>query len=298
MLTSAKCQLSPPLQQQPGSSCDAVSGYVQDVKAVSEAVKLIQQHCANIRRETNMLSSNAGSVNERKARVQDAKAAAKSAMEEADRRLKAFPTCSGRSTSEQNHKRLTCQKLSESLVNASQMLESALHRFELAMAERLQRDAAIASATSADGKRYSTSEHPGVEALSTMEAGEGPQLGQQQQQQQQRQQQELDVSQAEADMHAAIVDEYAAGVTAVTNDMASLRVAMVDLARHAQAQGLTLDTVEGNMANAASAAESATKELSKTERYHKAGTKIFFRLLFLAAMIAASLIVIVVRRHG
>jgi len=181
MLTSAKCQLSPPLQQQPGSSCDAVSGYVQDVKAVSEAVKLIQQHCANIRRETNMLSSNAGSVNERKARVQDAKAAAKSAMEEADRRLKAFPTCSGRSTSEQNHKRLTCQKLSESLVNASQMLESALHRFELAMAERLQRDAVMASATNADGKPYSKSGHPDAEALSSMEVGEGSQLSQQQQ---------------------------------------------------------------------------------------------------------------------
>jgi len=290
MLTSAKCQVSPPLRQS-GGCHDASSGYVQDGKAVSEAVKQVHRHCADIRRETNMLSSNAGSVKESKVRVKNAETAAKSTMEEADERLKAFPSCSGCSTTEQNHMRLTCRKLSESLVNASQTLESAMNRYQLAMAERLQRDAAIASATSADGKRYSTSEHPGVEALSTMEAGEGPQLGQQQQQ-------ELDVSQAEADMHAAIVDEYAAGVTAVTNDMASLRVAMVDLARHAQAQGLTLDTVEGNMANAASAAESATKELSKTERYHKAGTKIFFRLLFLAAMIAASLIVIVVRRHG
>jgi len=291
MLTSAKCQVSSPLQQRPGSSDDAFSGYAQDGKAVSEAIKQIQQHCADIRRETNMLSSNAGLINERKARVQEAEAAAKCAMLEADRRLKAFPTSNGCATSEQNHRRLTCQKLSESLVNASQTLESALHRFELAMAERLQRDAAIASATSADGKRYSKSGHPDVEASSTMEAGEGSQLSQQQQQQ-------LDVSQAEADIHAAIADEYAAGVTSVANGMALLRRAMVDLAEHAQAQGLSLDTLESNMANAAVAAGDATKQLSKTDRYHRAGTKIFFRLLFLAAMIAAGLIIIVVRRHG
>lgn len=292
MLTSAKCQPSPPLQQ-PGGSRDALSGFMQDSKAVSEAVKQIQKHCADIRRETNMVSSNAGSVKERKARVQEAETAAKSIMEEADKRLKAFPTCSGCSSSEQNHMRLMCQKLSESFVTASQTLDSALHRFELAMAERLQQDAVIASATSADGKRYSKSGHPEAEALSTMEAGEGPQLSQQQQQQLQ-----LDISHAEADLHAAIVDEFAAGITEVTNGMASLQRAMVDLAEHAQAQGVTLDTLEGNMGNAAVAAEDANKQLSKTDRYHRAGTKIFYRLLFLAAMIAASLIVIVVRRHS
>jgi len=298
MLTSAKCQLSPPLQPQPDGRHDTSSGHVQDSKAVSEAVKRIQQLCADIRRETNMLSSIAGSVHERKARVQEAETAAKAILEEADKRLKAFPACSGQSTGEQNYRRLTCQKLTESLTNASQALETALHRFELAIAERLRRDSAMASASSADGTCNIKNGHPEAVALSNMEAGEGLQLSQQQQQQPPQQHLQLDISQAEADFHAAIVDEYAADVTAVSNGMASLRSAMVDLAEHARTQGLALETLEGNMANAAVSSKDATTQLSKTDRYHRAGTKFFFRLLFLAAMIAASLIIIVVRRQG
>jgi len=294
MLTSAKCQPSPLLRQQPGGSHDAVSGYVQDSKAVSEAVKQILQHCANIRRETDLLRSTGGSVNDHKTRVQEAETAAKVIMEEADTRLKSLPTCSGCSTSEQNHRRLTCQKLTENFVHASQTLETALHRFELAMTERLRHDVAMASATSADGNHNSKSGQHEDEALSTMEAGEGLQLSQLQQQQQRQ----LEISQAEADMHATIVDEYAAGVTAVANGMASLQRAVVDLAEHAQAQGVTLGTIEGNMGNAASATEDASKQLSMTNHHHQAGTKMFYRLMFLAAMIAASLIIIVVRRHG
>merc|ERR1719384_1729152 len=99
MLASSAPRPSHSAQQQSSSGSfsgsfsgrNGASAYEENTQALTEAVKQIQQHCADIKRETSMLSSTAGSFNGRKSRVQDAKEAAKAAIEEAKRRLKAFP---------------------------------------------------------------------------------------------------------------------------------------------------------------------------------------------------------------
>jgi len=201
----------------------------------------------------------------------------------------AFPTSAGGSTSEQNHGRLTQKKLTESLLNASKAFEAAFQGYQVAEAERLRQDAAAAAAAeaaTAGGNERGPS--PSVE-LSALEEGEGPHLAQQQQ---------LDVSHAEVDFNSAIVDEFTNEITTVANDISALNRALADIHEHAQAQGVTLDSIEANIATTAHITDGATDQLTQASRHHRTGTKMFLWLLLLAAVIAGVLIIIVVRRHS
>jgi len=247
-------------------------------------VKRIQQYTADIRRETSMLAT-AHSYAGGKKKVQEAAQAAKATMLEAKKLLEGFPTGGGGALSEQNHRRLTRQKLTENLMGASKSLEASFRAYEVAEAERQRRDAAAAAeaADPAAAGRGSVEMH----AMERAEAGRpGPQ-----------QIQEMDVSEAEADVHTAIVEEYAQEIAQISGSISSLQRAMVDLAEQAQAQGVTLDVIETNMSNATSSTAGASEQLTYASRHHRTGTKLVFWLLLLAVVIAVVLIVIVVRKH-
>jgi len=146
----------------------------------------------------------------------------------------------------------------------------------------LRREAAAAQMATANGNTREPSQS--VE-LSALEGGEGPQLMQQQQ---------MDVSQAEADLHSAIVDEYTNEIGTMANDIAALQRAMGDIREHASAQGVTLTSIEGEMETTAQTTGGATEQLTQASRHHRTGTKMLYWLLLLAAVIAGALIVIVV----
>merc|ERR1712176_844899 len=104
------------------------------------------------------------------------------------------PTGIGVSAEERNLRRLTQQKLGENLMGASKALEAASLAYESTEKERLRRDAAAAaSAAPAVDGGGSHVELAGMEA---------------EDRQQTMQLQEVDLTEAEADVHAAIVQEY------------------------------------------------------------------------------------------
>lgn len=254
-------------------------------------MKKIQQYTADIRRETSMLTT-ANSYTGGKAKVQEAAQAAKAAMVEATRLMKEFPTGAGGSVAEQNHKRLTQQKLRENLLGTSKALEAALRLYENAEAERERRDAAQATAAASSGAGRASA--ASAVELSPMDGGlsaaENGWRGQ-------RQVQELDVSQAELDHHTAIVDEYTQEISHAAQEISALQRAMVDIADLTQAQGQTLDVIEANMGNATVSTEGATEQLTHASRHQRTGTKLIWWLLGLAVLIALALIVVVVHKH-
>lgn len=252
-------------------------------------MKKIQQYTADIRRETSMLTTAHSYAGGQKKKVQEAAQAAKATMLEARRLLEGFPTGGGGSVSEQNHRRLTQQKLTENLMGASKALEAAFRAYEVAEVERQRRDAAeAAAASSGRGSGVAGVEMGAMDASpSAVEAGR---LGQQQVQ-------DMDVGEAEADVHTAIVEEYVQEISQISNSISVLQKAMVDLAEHAQAQGTTLDVIEANMSSAIQSTDGATEQLTHASRNHRTGTKLIFWLLLLAVIIVVALIVIVARKH-
>jgi len=107
----------------------------------------------------------------------------------------------------------------------------------------------------------------------------------------------MDVREAEADVHTAIVEEYVQEIAQISSSISSLQRAMVDLAEHAQAQGVTLDVIEANMSSATHSTDGAAEQLTQASRQQRTGTRLIFWMLALAVLLAVVLVAIVANKH-
>jgi len=263
---------------------DGDSAYVEDFRQVSEAVKRIQQHAAEIRKETSVLGTAHSYACGRK-KVQDVVHSAREAMDEAKRRLQRFSSSGGGSISEQKTRGLMQQKLGENLMASTKSLEAAFHDFEKAAAERDRREAASSGVAG------------GARAAGSVELGamDGP--GDVEAARQRLQLEEIDlVSQAEAETHTAIVDEYVQEISTLQQDIQGLQRAMVDLAEHAQAQGEVLDNIESNTLRAVESSVGAREQLTQAAQTHRRGTKLIYWLLLLAVILATVVMMVAVHK--
>merc|ERR1712118_16892 len=78
--------------------------------------------------------------------------------------------------------------------------------------------------------------------------------------------QELDASEAEVDLHAAIAQEYAPEVSNLNRDIRSISGVMRQLADETAVQGEQLDSIESMMAQAADSTTGATVEIGAAQR--------------------------------
>merc|ERR1719464_962152 len=135
-------------------------------------------------------------------------------------------------------------------MNASKRFEANFQVYQAAEAARPQRDVAAAQMATANG----------TVDLRGLEGGKGPQLEQQQQ---------LDVSQAEADLHSANVDEY--------NIAAQIR--LDTFSRHISEQEVTITIIEDEMGRTAQTTERATEQVTQASSHQQTGTKMLYWLL-------------------
>jgi len=261
-------------------SCDGDGVvYMGDSQKIQEAVKQIQHHASDIRKEAGLVGTASTHVACR-GKVQNAVREAKSAAEDAKRLLRGLAVCTGGTPNERDLRRLTQQKLKENLTGASKGLEAALKQYEAAEVEAVKsREVAHAIPTSSSSS--------GLEMGEVAADIEEARLGGSQLRALE------DVTQAEVDTHAAIAEEYVAEVRNLEQDIKGLQRVMVDLADHAHSQGETLDNIEANMLTAAHHTGEATEQLVVASRYQKSYNKKLMWLLALVFILATTVLVIV-----
>lgn len=264
---------------------DGDSAYMEDSRKVQQSVLQIQQHAAAIRKEASLLST-AATYNGNKSNVQEAVRASKASAVEAKRLLEGFAVAGGGSVSEQKMRGLQQQKLTENLIGATKSLDSAWKMYEAAEIEKTRRaqDAAHSPVASANTNVVDVELH-----AMTVDVEVG---------QQQTQLQECDVIEAEVAHHVAMVDEFTSGISSLHSEMWQLQQCMVDLAEHTQAQGEQLDSIETNMTNALESTEGATAQLTTASHRQQMGNRLFYLLLGINALVAASIVFVVVVRHN
>lgn len=254
---------------------------------VQEAVRKIQQHAADIRKEANLLSTSpAHGMCKAKEKAQLAVREAKSTNDTALMALQGLARAvtggvDGQSLSieEQNSRKFMHQKLTENLAASLKAVDQAFLSYETAEAEAMRKQAAPTTmATPLVAAAVDPALAP--EELSPpdadLEAGRQSQAAALQH----------DTMPAETEIHAAIAEEYARDLTHLSQDMQSLQRAMVDLADVTSSQGELLDNIEANMSNAVENSSQATEELVQTSQTQRRGTKRFMWLLVIAGSAA------------
>lgn len=278
-----------------GRSLGGDGAYMEDHRKIQEAVRHIQQHASEIRKEARLLATAHGHATQRQ-KVQDAVRAARSSEEEARRLLQGLSIGTVSTPVEQNMRRLTQQKLSENLVGAARAVEESWKAYEAAHVEAAARPASAAvSVTGADRKPVTS--RRGVDGVEMRDLGSSDDE-ERSSGQRQAQLQDLDVSEAEVETHAAIVEEMVNDVTSLNSEIRGLQRAMVDLASTTVAQGETLDCIESHMGVAADSTQGATEQLVIASRSQSRSQKCLLVLVALCFVLSAIIICIVVSRHG
>jgi hypothetical protein len=257
--------------------------FQQECQKVQEAVQKIQQHAADVRKETNMLSTSPGHTGG-KAKAQAAMRDAKTTFEGARNILQSLGN--GLQTlpvEEQNCRRFMQQKLTDNLQVSLKALEAAGLAFETAEATCARQQAAAAY-PSVDDKKVPlvTAGDPSVDPALAPGADADLEAARQS-----AQELEQDYVPPETEIHAAIVDEYARELTTLNQDVRALQRAMVDLAEHATAQGEVLDNLENNMAAAADSTAQANEQIGISNEQQQRSSKRFMWLVVVAGSLAA-----------
>lgn len=187
----------------------------------------------------------------------------------------------GLSVEEQNSRKFMHQKLTENLAACWKSVDAAWLQYEAAEADALRKQAAassdsmktplVAAGTPGVDPALPAEEEPAADP-------QDPEVGQQAAAQ--------DTLPAEAEMHAAIAEEYARDLVAMNQDMHHLQRAMVDLADTVVTQGEMLDDIENNLSTAAESTADANEELAQTNQQQRSGTKRFLWLLVAAGSVA------------
>ncbi|CAE7943616.1 Stx7 [Symbiodinium necroappetens] len=273
---------SSPSAKRPGSirtPRDGDSAYVQDSNAVSEAVKKIQSCAADIRKETHLLGS--VQLQSSRKKVEEAVHLGKQAVDEGKRHLQKLSCLSGGSISEQRSRVFTQQMLREKLELATTDLEATFQAFE-----KTAKNRESAQSRSSGGR---LNEHVEMGAMPG-----GAEIGVARQQVQEANL----ISEGEAEIHVAMVDEYVEQISTIEQDVRGLQQAMVDLATHAKVQSDMLDHIEAHSESSSVATADATAQLTQASRSQRRGSKFVYWLLLLAAVLAVILIFVVVNKSS
>lgn len=254
--------------------------YFDECIKVQRAVKRIQQHTADIRKEAILISaaSCAGDP-EAKQRVQEHVKAATIAAEEARRLLERPGGLVGVAPANNLKLReLTQQKLNDNLTSASKAFEMAWQEFQVAAAAFANR-----GTTNAATSPFNVGGVASVEMhfIDNVNPTTEETLFRHQQQQQQR-----DITDAEVEAHAQIVSETADQMSSINQNIRALQRAMVDLAEHTQAQGETLESIESHVARSMDNTHDATELLTNASQRQQQGNKLLFWVLLLALVLA------------
>eukprot|EP00747_Dinoflagellata_sp_TGD_P155776 gnl/TRDRNA2_/TRDRNA2_177608_c3_seq15.p1 gnl/TRDRNA2_/TRDRNA2_177608_c3~~gnl/TRDRNA2_/TRDRNA2_177608_c3_seq15.p1 ORF type:complete len:311 (+),score=89.51 gnl/TRDRNA2_/TRDRNA2_177608_c3_seq15:91-933(+) len=267
---------APATKQQPLLSSDADSVHERDCELAVQAVKKIQELAAMMRRETSQVRmAAANGMGKRRFDVQEAMREAKATYDDANRHLQGL-SVSGDSLpmSEQQMWRLKEKKLKDGLATSMKQLENVRKEYE---------EAEHAKATAAAAVDQSAVQMAAIDGTVDVEAA-----NQQQMMEEMRQE-------AEKELHAYIVDEYASEVSTVHRDVQVLQQCMVDLAEHVQSQGSQLDNIELHMQSARDNTSSGAKEVLLTAERQRRGTKWMYWLLILIVIGVAILTIFILR---
>lgn len=239
---------------------------------VSEAVKKIQQCTAEIRKEAHLLAPSTSAAARQK--VEATFHTGNQAVQDAKRRLEKLSYNGGDTFGEQRNRSLMQQKLSENLTKGIRDLQVSLQVFE--QAEKRLSEVPT-----------TTSQRPSEDLEMGSLAG------------QQRLQATADlVSEAELDVHTAIVEEYAQDISTLAQDVRGLQQAMTDLNFHTKVQGDLLDSIEGDFLSSTQNTANASEQLTQASHSQRRGSKFIYWLLLLAAVLAVILIFVVVYRSS
>lgn len=261
-------------------------------RKVQEAVRKIQQQAADVRKEANLLrTAPANDLGKCKDKAQAAHREGRMLAETATSALHGLHratngTVDGKSLSleEQNSRRFMHQKLTENVTSSMKALDQAWVAFQTAEAEavRQSKQAAVSSTATpliASGREVSVNpatELPVEPAVADdLESGRKALC------------QEQDVPAAEAEMHAAIAEEYANDMQRINENAQMLQRAMVDLAETTTSQGSILDNIESNMTEAVGQTQQANQELTATAQAQQGGMKKFMWIMVVAGSVAA-----------
>lgn len=262
--------------------------FAEEGRKIQDAVRKIQQLGADVRKEANLLSTapahNAAKGRERAhASVREARTCNEAAGAALQGLARACTGAGGRgedlSMEEQNSRKFMHQKLVENLAASSKAVDEAWLAYEAAEADTLRRRAApetmktplVAAGTATVDPSLPPEQEPADAA--DLEAGQAATA--------------QDTLPAEAEMHAAIAEEYARDLVTMNQNMHHLQRAMVDLADTTRAQGEVLDNIESNMAAAAENTADANEELTASNQQQRRGTKRFLWLIVAVGSFAA-----------
>lgn len=241
---------------------------------VSEAVKRIQQCTAEIRKEANLLAPSTSAASRKK--VEATLHTGNQAVQDAKRRLEKLSYNGGDTFGEQRNRSLMQQKLSENLTKGIRDLQVSFQVFE-------QAEKRVAEMPTTTPPRPTEDLEMG-----SLPAGQG-----------QRLQATADlVSEAELDVHTAIVEEYAQDISTLAQDVRGLQQAMADLSFHTKVQGDLLDSIEGDFLSSTQNTANASEQLTQASHSQRRGSKFIYWLLLLAAVLAVILIFVVVYRSS
>jgi len=275
--------------------------FEEESRKVQDSVRKIQQHAAEVRKEANLLSTApAHGMAKGKEKALSAVREAQSTTEKAMAALQglARATTGGvdgkpLSQQEQNSRKFMHQKLNENISASVKTLDQAWMSYQAAEAEALRTHAAYQAAEAESLRQAGPSTMstplvsagaPGIDPVLPPAAAEADlEVGQQSQ----AQALEEDMVPAEAEMHAAIAEEYARDLTNLNQNAQMLQRAMVDLAETTASQGAVLENIESNMTEAAEQSAQANEELAVTNQTQRSGTKRFMYLLLAAGSVAA-----------
>lgn len=266
-----------------GRTLGGDSVYVEDTRKIQDTVKRIQQYASDIRKEARNADGPHAAASQKK--VQDIVRTTKTAEDEAKRMLQSLAVSGAGTPSEQNMRRLTQQKLSESLVQAVKAFGDSWKAYETAVAE-----------STARGKQKVVPQgrsNIGVEMFDVA----GTHAPDVEDQQMQRQQQELDVTEAEVETHTAIVEEMVQDVTSLNSEIRGLQRAMVDLAQTTTAQGETLDSIESHMSRSVTDTSGATEQLVQASTSQRQGNKMLCCMVVVCLILCISIIIVVLLKH-
>eukprot|EP00747_Dinoflagellata_sp_TGD_P166841 gnl/TRDRNA2_/TRDRNA2_190268_c0_seq1.p1 gnl/TRDRNA2_/TRDRNA2_190268_c0~~gnl/TRDRNA2_/TRDRNA2_190268_c0_seq1.p1 ORF type:complete len:291 (+),score=79.34 gnl/TRDRNA2_/TRDRNA2_190268_c0_seq1:61-933(+) len=278
---------SPPESKQKPQTHDGDSVYVRDSQFVQQAVKKIQELAAAMRREASQASmptSNNSGKRIQRLDVQEAVREAKTIYDDANRRLQGFSLSGDLPMSEQQLRRLTQQKLKDGLMASIKQLEAARMQCEAAEAERAKAAAAAAADPSGAGGG-SAVQMAALGSAADVEAAN-------------RKMMMAEVSEAEEEFHAAIVDEFVGEVNTLHRDVRVLQQCMVDLAEHTQTQGSQLDNIEFQMQSARDATAGGASEVLLAARHHRTGTRWMYWLLLLVVIAVVILTILIIRAQN
>lgn len=259
------------------------SEYTRSVRKVQDAIGTIQKCNAEMQKEAGLLST-AQSYTPAKWNAKVVMQAARAATSDAKQILQSLSSNKEASISEQSSQRLTQQKLSESLLMVSSELEAGWQAYQAADGLRATRT----HTGNADGTGSIFSVTPSVPASG--EAGKEDLEAGHSSVELQRIQSFDPVSQAEVDMHTAIVTEYTEQVSVVASNMREMRRALLDLADHARMQGAVVETIERNMATAADSTSGAVKQVVVSNQSQQKTMKRFWWILLFALLLAIATI--------